>query len=77
MAPIYRYYKKGGALLFHRIMELDGSFWSTLIAAAKSTNLLMFKEVHLAADCDNDLMKYVSHAVQKRHYEAGGLKPYG
>ena len=37
MAPIYRYYTKGGALLFHRIMELDGSFWSTLIAAAKST----------------------------------------
>lgn len=69
----YYYHLNGGNAIFHRILEKDPGFWKELLRASKQTNLVMFSEVHLAADCSTDLMPYISTSVQQGHIETNGL----
>lgn len=70
----YHYHLEGGNLVFHRILEKDPNFWSTIVRACRETNLVKISELHLALDCSNDLMPFVSTGIQKGHYESSGLR---
>ena len=65
---VYKFHLNGGSLYFHRILEVDPQFWLELLKASREAKLLFFTELHLAADCDQNLMRYVSEAVVKGHY---------
>ena len=56
------------------MLEKDPEFWLEIVRAAKESNWLIIKEIHLAADADHDLMYLVSSSVKKGHYETSGLK---
>ena len=73
----YHYHLNGGSEYFQRILYTDGPFWLELLRACKETNLLEVSQVHIAADCSVDLMKYVSNSIRKGHYECKGLNPTG
>lgn len=74
---IYRYHMSGGSLIFHRILHLDRDFWRVMLKAELDLSIFNFEELHLCADCSEDLMKYVGHSLLHGHYEAGGNKVYG
>lgn len=74
---LYKFHLNAGSLYFHRILELDPQFWIQLLKASKEQKLLFITELHLASDCDQNLMKYVNDAIAKGHYETNGLRPFG
>lgn len=73
--PSYQYQLNGGNLYFHRILEKDPNFWLELVRASQETDLLQFSEIHLAADCNDDLMRNVTQAIKFGHYESSNLSP--
>lgn len=73
----YSFHLNGGNSTFHRIHELDSKFWRNILEASKKSDLLSISAIHLAADCNRDLMQNVSASLQQGHYECKGLRPYG
>lgn len=71
------YYLNGGNTIFNRILKLDPDFWLKILEACQKTAFLTLTEIHLRADCSNNLMKYISPSIQKGHYESSGLKVHG
>lgn len=72
------YYRlNGGKLVFQRIHALDASFWKLMVEASHKDPDLEVIELHLAADCDHDLMSFVSSGIQKGHYITKNLKLTG
>lgn len=71
----YYIHLNGGSLYFHRILEKDPLFWLELLRACRETNLIRVSQLHLAADCNINLMKYVTNSIKKGHYESPGLQP--
>lgn len=63
--------------MFSRILDLDPDFWLELIKGSHETNLITFTEVHVAADCSENLMPMVNSAMKQGHYESGALQPRG
>lgn len=72
----YHYHLNGGVLYFHRILELEPSFWLTILRACRETDFVQISELHLAADCNCDLMGCITTVVAKGHYEGGNVHPY-
>lgn len=72
----YVFHLEGGSLIFHRIKELDPLFWLTILRATQETSIVKISELHLSADYNQDLMKFVSDALKRGHYETHGLRPY-
>lgn len=72
---VYQYHLNGGNLYFHHLLEKDPNFWLELIRASEGTDLVKFSALHLAADCNDNLMENVTEAMRFGHYKSGGLKP--
>lgn len=73
----YSFHLNGGNLIFHRIHELDSQFWRIILESSKQADLLSISEIHLAADCNRELMGNVSASIKKGHYECKGCRAYG
>lgn len=71
----YQYHLNGGNLYFHHILEKDPNFWLELVRASEETELLQFSQLHLAADCEDNLMENVTQSIKFGHYESNGLNP--
>ena len=73
----YHFHLNGGKAFFHRILDIDPVFWSQILQACRKTDFVRIRELHLAADTEQELMPYVSKNIQKGHYETSGLKCFG